>query len=136
MPQYTGLESVCPTMCPSCRKTGYVSTQRWNGIIEKHCNRCGVSFDPIGSPKQPEPDTQHIRTEQIAAILTRCIGSPKIGTNIIRKIGASKELIADCAAAGLLHLVAPDVYLTSSRGKRFLQTRRLIINLARKEANQ
>lgn len=135
MPQYQGLDLLIPRVCPSCQNTGHISTQRWRGEIEYHCNKCGYSYGKIGAAKQPEPDTNHIRNNNVAIILTRCQNTPKIGSAITKKLGVSTELLEDCKTAGLLHQVAPDIYLTSSRGRRFIENRNLIKNILHTEAS-
>lgn len=134
MPNYIGLELIRPKQCPSCRKTGYVSTQRWNGKISDHCNKCGVSFNEYGTASKEEIDQQHLRTKQIVIILDHCQITAKLGSQVARRNGISTELLADLVAAGLLHQPAPDLYFTSSRGRRFLEVQQAIKNLSGKEA--
>lgn len=129
---YQGLELLFPTQCPRCNKTGHVTMQRWNGEISKHCNKCGASFDKFGTSKATI-DTQHPRTLQIAQILKHCQTTAKHGTPYTRKQGIPTDLLKDLATAGLLHNPAPDLYLTSSRGKRFLETHQALTNMGEKQ---
>lgn len=130
---YTGLELILPKVCPSCGHSGYITKQRWNGTQNDHCNKCGVSFNKYGQSKDAEPNQQHIRTEQAATLLLHCQNTPKLGANYAKKHGISTELLTDLTTARLLHQPAPDIYLTSSRGKRFLQTRQALLNIAHQQ---
>ena len=130
--QYFGYDQLLAKPCPNCgAKPKDVTTERWNGQQNKHCLRCGCSFDHFGAPKQPQIDDNFERNKKIYALLTHCTITPKIGTQAIRQLGIPKSLLDDIVESKWLCEVAHDLYFTTSRGKRFIEIQQIAINAAK-----